>query len=81
MKKMNKKKLLVFSGLMAAVLISVALLVINLTNGGSNGTGTDSSLMPLGTFFVIFVLPGIIAQQKKRRDQKKIRQLIHTESL
>ena len=64
---MVKKKVLVFSVLMSVVLISVVYFVINLTIGGNNGSGSDSSLMPIGTFFVIFILPGIIAQQKRTK--------------
>ncbi len=66
---------------MSVVLIAVVYLVINLTIGGSNGSGNYSSMMPIGTFFVLFILPGIIAQQKKKKEQKGIEQQHYTEDL
>ena len=68
---MDKKKVWFSLGILIPVLIGAILLVITLGTGGSGGTGTDSSLMPIGTFFVIFILPGIIAQQKKKKEQMK----------
>ncbi|MHA2087198.1 MAG: hypothetical protein ACW972_02910 [Promethearchaeota archaeon] len=64
---MVKKKILVYSAMMSAVLIGIGYMVISLAIGGSSGGKSDSSLMPMGTFFVIFILPGIIAHQKKKK--------------
>ena len=74
MKKMDKKKVWLL-GILIPVLITATLLVITLTIGGNGGTGTDSSGIPFGTFFAVFILPGIIAQQKKRRKQNDMKQM------
>jgi flagellar basal body-associated protein FliL len=71
MKKMNKKKVWISLGILIPVLITAILLVITISIGGSSGTGTDSSGIPFATFFAVFIAPGIIAQQKKRREQMK----------
>ena len=69
MKQIDKKKVLLLLGFLIPILAITAYLVIALTIGGSSRNGTDTSGIPFATFFVIFVLPGIIAQQKKRREQ------------
>ncbi len=61
------KKILI--GIFVPVLITTTLFIITLTIGGRDGSGTDSSWIPFGTFFVVFILPGILRQQKKRREQ------------
>ena len=68
---MDKKKVWISLAILIPLLITALVVVITLTIGGSGGTGTDSSGMPIGTFFVIFVLPGIIAHQKKKKEQIK----------
>ena len=68
---MDKKKVWISLGILIPLLITATIVVITLTIGGTGGTGTDSSGMPIGPFFAIFVLPGIIAQQKKKREQMK----------
>ena len=76
MKKMDKKKVWLL-GILIPVLITATLLVITLTIGGSSGTGTDSSGIPFLSFFAVFILPGVIQQQKKRREQmQKKNQLV-----
>ena len=64
---MDKKKILL--GILIPVLISATLLVITLSIGGSGENGTESSGIPFLSFFAIFILPGVIQQQKKRREQ------------
>lgn len=68
---MDKKKVWISLAILIPLLITALVVVITLTIGGSGGTGTDSSGMPIGIFFVIFVLPGIIAHQKKKKEQIK----------
>ena len=68
MKKMDKKKVWLL-GILIPVLITATLWVTILALGGSGGTGTDSSGIPFLSFFAIFILPGVIKQQKKRREQ------------
>jgi hypothetical protein len=68
---MEKKKVWISLAILIPVLITAILVVITLAIGGSGGTGTDSSGIPFATFFAVFIAPGIIAQQKKRREQMK----------
>ena len=68
MKKMDKKKVWLL-GILISVLITATLWVTILATGGSGGTGTDASRIPFLSFFAIFILPGVIQQQKKRREQ------------
>lgn len=68
---MDKKKVWISLAILITILITGTLIVITLGIGRNGGTGTDSSGMPIGTFFIIFVLPGIIAHQKKKKEQMK----------
>ena len=68
---MEKKKVWSILGFLIPILIATTYLVITLTIGGGGRNGTDSSGIPFASFFVVFILPGIIAQQKKRREQAK----------
>jgi len=68
---MNKKKVWISLAILIPVLITAIILAITLAIGGSGGTGTDSSGIPFATFFAVFIAPGIIAHQKKRREQMK----------
>lgn len=67
---MDKKKVWISLAILIPLLITAMLVAITLGIGGSGGTGTDSSGMPIGTYFAIFILPGIIAHQKKKEQMK-----------
>ncbi|MHA2008017.1 MAG: hypothetical protein ACXABO_12105 [Promethearchaeota archaeon] len=75
---MEKKKILVYSIMLSAGVFAVVLFVLI---GGSSGSGNDSSGMSIGTYFVLFILPVIIAQQNKKKEQKGIEQQNYKESL
>jgi len=68
---MEKKKVWLLLGILIPALITATLLVIAFPIGGGGRTGADSSGIPFATFFAVFIAPGIIAQQKKRREQMK----------
>ena len=68
MKKMDTKKVWLL-GILISVLITAALWVTILIIGGNGGTGTESSGIPFLSFFAVFILPSVIQQQKKRREQ------------
>ncbi len=67
---MDKKKVWLLT-IIISILITTIILIITLTIGGSGRSGTDSSGIPFGSFFVIFILPGIIVHQKIRREKMK----------
>ncbi len=56
---MDKKKVLLFSVIITAVLIT----------------------MPFSTFFVLFILPGLIANQEKKKKRKEMEQQHYEEGL
>ena len=68
MKNMGKKKVWLV-GILVSVLVTAALWVTILLIGGSGGSRTESSELPFLSFFAVFILPAIIHQQKKRREQ------------
>ena len=68
---MDKKKVWLL-GILIPVLITTTLAVLILAFGGNGGTRTDSSGIPFASFFVIFVLPGIIAHQRQKRKQNEL---------
>jgi len=67
MKKMNKKISWILAGIIIPILIIAIFLMINI--GGNTGIEHDSSSFPFASFFLIFILPGIIAQRKKKRER------------
>ena len=68
---MDKKKVWLLLGILIPVLITITLLVVTLGIGGSDGTGAEPSGIPFATFFAVFIAPGIIAQQKNRKELLK----------
>jgi hypothetical protein len=80
-KKMNKKYSLLVGMLITAVICTIVLYIMLSVGGTSGRAGEDSSGFPYATFFVIFILPGIIAasQEKKRREQERIQQTANME--
>jgi hypothetical protein len=68
---MDKKKVWFILGFLITILAATTYLVITLAIGGNGRNGTDSSGIPFATFFVIFILPGIIAQKKRREQWEK----------
>ena len=68
---MDKKKSWLLAGILIPILITAILLMITIS--GNGGAETDSTSFSFASFFVIFILPGIIAQQRKKREQLKIK--------
>ena len=66
MKEMDKKISWILAGIIIAILIIAIFFMINI--GGNSRIENDSSLFPFASFFVIFILPGIITQRKKKRE-------------
>lgn len=75
MKKMDKKKVMLL-GILIPVLIIATLWMTIVALGVSSGTGTDSSGIQFLSFFAIFILPGVIQQQKKRREQMQRKKIL-----
>lgn len=78
---MDKNHVWMMSGISIILAVAVLiLLVISLSNVSVGGGSSDSSGIPMGTFFVIFVLPGIIAvNEKKKKEQAKLNQITNQE--
>jgi len=71
MENMDKRKVSLIIGIFFLFLTTIILLI--LTIGGNDGNGIDYLGIPFGSFFVIFILPRIIAHQKNQREEKKIK--------
>ena len=68
---MDKKKVWLL-GILISVLITATLFVISLAIGGSGRTGTDSPGFSFASFFIIFILPSIIARQNQKKKQEEL---------
>jgi len=65
---MDKKKVCLL-GILISVLITATLWLTTLIIGENGGTEIEFLEIPFLGFFAIFILPGVIQQQKIRREQ------------